>query len=63
MRTLDKIKQPLAIKPRKITPATPCAVEITTLFNCWRSIAVDAPACAESGKALIKCMQTKVRGD
>ncbi|TPX60684.1 hypothetical protein PhCBS80983_g01631 [Powellomyces hirtus] len=56
MRTLDKIKKPLALRPPKVQAATTCAVEVATLFNCWRAMSVDAPQCAESAKALMTCM-------
>ncbi|KAJ3217919.1 hypothetical protein HDU67_007070 [Dinochytrium kinnereticum] len=56
MRTIDKIKQPIKLRPPKILRATPCAAEMSTLFNCWRSLDVDAPGCASSAKALVMCM-------
>ncbi|KAJ3101400.1 hypothetical protein HDU97_001387 [Phlyctochytrium planicorne] len=56
MRTLDKIKQPVKLRPPKIMRATPCAAEMSTLFNCWRALEVDSPSCASSAQALIACM-------
>ncbi|KAI9009530.1 hypothetical protein HDU85_005378 [Gaertneriomyces sp. JEL0708] len=58
MRTIDKIKQPLALRPPKVTPATKCAVEVATLFNCWRAMSVDHVECKDSAKALMACMAT-----
>ncbi|RKP04236.1 hypothetical protein CXG81DRAFT_8518 [Caulochytrium protostelioides] len=58
MRPIDKIQQPLQARPTKFRKATPCAVELSALFNCWRASAIDDPRCAESGTALAKCMST-----
>ncbi|KAJ3007288.1 hypothetical protein HKX48_009220 [Thoreauomyces humboldtii] len=59
MRTLEKINRPLILRPPKVQSATSCAVEVATLFNCWRAMAVDAPQCAESAKALTTCMKAQ----
>ncbi|KAI9104999.1 hypothetical protein DFS34DRAFT_691202 [Phlyctochytrium arcticum] len=59
MRTIDKIKQPIVLRPPKIMSATPCAVEVATLFNCWRAISVDSAQCVESARALTTCMASK----
>ncbi|KAJ3184153.1 hypothetical protein HDU87_004999 [Geranomyces variabilis] len=56
MRAIDRIRKPLALRPPKVQSATACAVELATLFNCWRAMSVDAVQCAESGKALMTCM-------
>ncbi|KAI8850850.1 hypothetical protein BC829DRAFT_388455 [Chytridium lagenaria] len=56
MRTLDKIKQPIKLRPPKMLRATPCAAEMSTLFNCWRALDVDAPGCMNTAKSLIACM-------
>ena len=58
MRTIDKIKQPLKLRPPQITRASPCANEISTLFNCWRAFEVDAAPCAASAAALVTCMKS-----
>ncbi|KAI8611368.1 hypothetical protein BC830DRAFT_1041172, partial [Chytriomyces sp. MP71] len=48
--------KPLTMRPAKMMRATPCAAEISTLFNCWRAIDVDAPGCLEPARALATCM-------
>ncbi|KAJ3408848.1 hypothetical protein HDV05_004739 [Chytridiales sp. JEL 0842] len=56
MRTIDKLKQPVKIRPPNMLRASPCATEISTLFNCWRALGVDSTGCANSAKALAGCM-------
>jgi hypothetical protein len=60
MRPLDRIGKPIIVRPKKAVPATPCAMEVTTLFNCWRAIGVDAAACMESSRSLVECMMKRV---
>jgi hypothetical protein len=59
MRVIDRLKKPVIIKPRKTIPATPCALEIGNLFNCWRSFNNDQAKCAEGAAQLLACMKTK----
>jgi hypothetical protein len=33
-----------------------CTTELTQLFNCWRSKAVDDPSCGEAKSLLLSCM-------
>ncbi|KAI8926782.1 hypothetical protein BC831DRAFT_455023 [Entophlyctis helioformis] len=61
MRAIEKLKRPLQLKPPKVTQATPCALELSTMFNCWRALSVDASECASSAKALSQCMASKGR--
>ncbi|KAI9335717.1 hypothetical protein BDR26DRAFT_1009167 [Obelidium mucronatum] len=49
---IEKINRPLTMRPAKTMKAAPCAPEISTLFNCWRALDVDAKGCTESAKAL-----------
>ncbi|KAI8837419.1 hypothetical protein BJ741DRAFT_603427 [Chytriomyces cf. hyalinus JEL632] len=56
MRVIEKMHKPLAMRPAKMARAAPCATEISTLFNCWRAIDVDAPGCLEPARALATCM-------
>eukprot|EP00842_Homolaphlyctis_polyrhiza_P004082 jgi/Hompol1/4675/HPOL_003831-RA len=63
MRVIEKIKRPIQLKPAKIMQATPCALEMSTLFNCWRALSVDASHCAASAAALTKCMSTKAKSN
>ncbi|KAJ3341826.1 hypothetical protein HDU93_003947 [Gonapodya sp. JEL0774] len=53
---VKKLKSPLKIRPRKEIAATPCAVELTTLFNCWRSFGVDTPNCLMAAKGVTDCV-------
>ncbi|ORY45147.1 hypothetical protein BCR33DRAFT_634161, partial [Rhizoclosmatium globosum] len=48
--------KPLTMRPAKMMRASPCATEISTLFNCWRALEVDAKGCMESARALAGCM-------
>ena len=59
MRTLDKIDRPLKMRPQRIMRAAPCATEISTLFNCWRAIDVDAPGCIAAAAQLRLCMNAR----
>ena len=60
MRNLDRIGKPIVLKPKRIQLATPCADELTTVLNCWRSLGVDATSCAEVSKSLMTCMAKRV---
>jgi hypothetical protein len=60
MRAFEKLKKPILLKPSKIIRATPCAKEITNLFNCWRATKIEAEECAAMAIALTACMTTKV---
>jgi len=60
MKTLDKIGKPFTLRSKRVIEATPCAVELSTLFNCWRAIGVDASQCATTAKALVACMSKRV---
>ena len=60
MRHIDKIGKPIVIRPKKVLEATPCAMELTTLLNCWRALATDASQCNDSAKALTQCMARRV---
>ena len=59
MRAIQKLKEPVIIKPPKITKATPCAIEIAGMFNCWRQSGVDSAKCAEFVTKLGQCMTVK----
>ncbi|KAI9209232.1 uncharacterized protein BJ171DRAFT_485801 [Polychytrium aggregatum] len=56
MRPIERYRKAVTLRPPKIQEATPCAIELSTLFNCWRATEVDSPKCAASAKALIQCM-------
>ncbi|KAJ3031134.1 UNVERIFIED_CONTAM: hypothetical protein HDU68_006265 [Siphonaria sp. JEL0065] len=58
---IEKIHKPLTMRPAKTMKAAPCAPEISTLFNCWRALDVDAKPCAESAKALALCMAAPIK--
>ncbi|KAJ3295507.1 hypothetical protein HDU79_009030 [Rhizoclosmatium sp. JEL0117] len=49
------------MRPAKMMRASPCATEISTLFNCWRALEVDAKGCMESARALAGCMAVPVK--
>ncbi|KAL2913602.1 hypothetical protein HK105_206904 [Polyrhizophydium stewartii] len=59
MRVIEKLKRPIQLKPAKMLQATPCALEMTTMFNCWRAMSVDAAECGASARALAQCMTSK----
>jgi hypothetical protein len=59
MRAIEKLKRPVILKPQKFTKATPCAAELTKLFNCWRDSKIDSQACAAFSLELTACMATK----
>ncbi|KAJ3300901.1 hypothetical protein HDV03_001681 [Kappamyces sp. JEL0829] len=59
MRSIDKLKKPVLLKPGKIIRATPCAKEITNLFNCWRTTKIEAAECSAMAVALTACMTQK----
>jgi hypothetical protein len=61
MRVVQKLKEQVVIKPPKITKATPCALEIAGMFNCWRASGVDATKCAEFANRLTQCMAAQGR--
>ena len=60
MRAIERLKRPIQIKPTRLQQATPCALEISTMFNCWRAMSVDANGCAGAAAALTVCMTSKV---
>ena len=63
MRAVEKLKRPILLKPKKTTKATPCAPEITNLFNCWRNHGnMDEKSCLQSVLLLKNCMKTKASG-
>lgn len=57
MRTIDKIKQPIRARPPKIISRTPCAEELSALFNCWRAYSTtgDHPNCQNLLQKLMVC--------
>jgi hypothetical protein len=57
MRVIQKLKEPLQVKPPKIQRATPCALEVANVFNCWRTGGVGAESCAKAAQQLITCMK------
>ncbi|KAJ3290581.1 hypothetical protein HK104_006664 [Borealophlyctis nickersoniae] len=60
MRPIDKvIKNRLVLKSPKVQKATPCATELSSLFNCWRALGTETAQCASAATALMACMATK----
>jgi hypothetical protein len=59
MRAIDKLKRPVILKPQKFSKATPCAAQLTKLFNCWRDSNIDAASCAALSLELTACMAAK----
>ncbi|PVU88227.1 hypothetical protein BB559_003189 [Furculomyces boomerangus] len=47
----------LRVKPKKFINPTSCAIEMTSLLNCWSSLTIDDSRCANSAKALMLCVQ------
>lgn len=56
MRTIDKLKQPITLKRGKMYTASPCAQEMTLLFNCWRTLSLGNPGCESASKVLMNCI-------
>ncbi|KAH6594474.1 hypothetical protein BASA61_004011 [Batrachochytrium salamandrivorans] len=61
MRVIEKLKRPIQLKPIKLQQATPCAMEISAMFNCWRAMSIDATSCAAAAGALTLCMTAKAK--
>ncbi|KAF7729010.1 hypothetical protein EC973_005041 [Apophysomyces ossiformis] len=54
-----KLKQ-LKVRPKKILEASPCIVEMGSLFECWATAGVDDKRCVTAAKALSDCMAKPV---
>lgn len=50
-------KAPIHVRSKKVTKATPCAIEMAAMFNCWRAFSTDSPKCALAAVALNGCMK------
>ncbi|KAJ3270604.1 hypothetical protein HDV01_007700 [Terramyces sp. JEL0728] len=61
MRVIQKLKEPVVLRPKRIIKATPCATEVSNLFNCWRNGKIDAESCAVLAAQLTACMASKKR--
>jgi hypothetical protein len=57
MRVIQKLKEPIQVKPPKIRKAAPCAMELANVFNCWRTTGVTDPACMTFAQQLTMCMK------
>jgi hypothetical protein len=57
MRVIQKLKEPIQVKPPRIQKAAPCAIEVANMFNCWRTTGVTDPACMQFAKTLTMCMK------
>jgi hypothetical protein len=59
MRVVQKLKEPITLKPSKTIKATPCAMQINFLFNCWKSNELSDAKCREGITKLKECMRKK----
>jgi hypothetical protein len=57
MRVINKLKDPIQVKPPKIQKAAPCALEVANMFNCWRTSGVTDPACMKFAQQVSMCMK------
>ena len=53
----DLMKAPIQSRPVKIIKASPCALELTAMFNCWRSFSQDSSNCAVINASVVNCMK------
>ncbi|KAJ1668081.1 hypothetical protein IW140_000752 [Coemansia sp. RSA 1813] len=51
----------LKVKPKKLAPVAKCATEMAALATCWASASIDDKRCAETSKALSRCIQKAKR--
>ncbi|KAF8520197.1 hypothetical protein BU17DRAFT_47080 [Hysterangium stoloniferum] len=50
----------LKVRPRKVPPPNPCAIELSAMLGCWASTKdiLSKNGCAEAAKMLHECMRT-----
>ncbi|KAF8487637.1 hypothetical protein JB92DRAFT_3021605 [Gautieria morchelliformis] len=51
----------LKVRPRKVPPPNPCAVELGAMLGCWASTGdfTSTSGCADVAKVLHQCMRTQ----